>query len=421
MKEEAYELLKYLAEHTINGSTTALIINNKIPILLEKESNYEISITTCINGEAIKISKKFTKNTIHKAIYELIDDLSELTSQDVEELKIIQKVSFDECLPRRRQESIVQKKKKDIISMEEYKKLIIGKQIHVYPLLQISSKQYLSLILDLGIVDLLELASPNPMIIQENQQSPYKIKDLRTIYTYISFFKLDQNNKTNPLSTVIINNSKLTIFTMIYSLEDVYKEVIELNFLDNKKIKLNKYKVKTISLSSKGYVNVTETDILGAPMKGIRKNDVRIGLFMEYNGNFIQINDIKIGDLHERGDFTFNEYIYASLYVIGIDSYEFFDNVIMKFVNTFIARNPYLSKLTKDIIEREANINYSIPFVSSSSGNKVSLLDPIAYWYSRDILGNEDYANTPISQHSQKLNELLIAYRKNGYFRNIFI
>jgi hypothetical protein len=107
--------------------------------------------------------------------------------------------------------------------------------------------------------------------------------------------------------------------------------------------------------------------------------------------------------------------------ILGNNDYTFFDNILMKLVNVFIAKSSY-SKLTRDIIERETNINYSIPFLMGNMGNKLLFANPILYWYSKEILGNDEICNDcPAIQYSQKFDELLNSYRKLGYFKTIYL
>jgi len=61
--------------------------------------------------------------------------------------------------------------------------------------------------------------------------------------------------------------------------------------------------------------------------------------------NIVQIGDINLGELHEKNVFTVNEYIYSSLYILRNEDYSFFDNILMKLLNTYIAKSNY-SRLT---------------------------------------------------------------------------
>ncbi|MEM3515817.1 MAG: hypothetical protein QW281_04130, partial [Saccharolobus sp.] len=152
------------------------------------------------------------------------------------------------------------------------------------------------------------------------------------------------------------------------------------------------------------------------------KNGIKIGFFVKYGeNNIIKFNELNLGELHENNVFTINEYVYSSLMIFDIDDYYFFDNIIMKLVNSYIAKSKY-SKLTRDIIEREVNINYSIPFLISNLGNKIKLANPIVYWYSKELLGIDEICNScPAYQFAEKINNILSTYRKFGYFRDVYL
>lgn len=425
MKEESYQLLEYLVNHVTEGTVTPLVTEKGIPILLIKEKPYILTVILCVNDEAKKITKEYTKTTLHKALYDLISDIENMLSQNIEELKIAQKLSFDNCLPKRevpREQEVKKrgKQKPQLPSLDEYKKNFENEQKHVIPLFQIEDKKYMSLILESGIIDVLELTSTLPQIISKNQISTYKINNIKTIYTYLSIYKLDINNKINPISTVTIDKTNLTFFTALYSDQNENTEQIEIN-LFNKYIKLNKNKVKLFSINLKGNLHVENVDILRSTSIKPERNGLKVGLFIKRNNDLMQIGEINLGELHEKNVFTINEYIYGSLMILGNNDYTFFDNILMKLVNVFIAKSSY-SKLTRDIIERETNINYSIPFLMGNMGNKLLFANPILYWYSKEILGNDEICNDcPAIQYSQKFDELLNSYRKLGYFKTIYL
>lgn len=93
----------------------------------------------------------------------------------------------------------------------------------------------------------------------------------------------------------------------------------------------------------------------------------------------------------------------------------------MKLLNTYIAKSNY-SKLTRDIIERETNINYSIPIVMRTMANRIELANPILYWYSKEILNSDEICiNCPIIEYVNKFNEFLNNYVRLGYFRSVFL
>jgi len=179
--------------------------------------------------------------------------------------------------------------------------------------------------------------------------------------------------------------------------------------------------VNMFSVSKKGSLHTEEVEILNNK-NSLDRNNVKVGLFLGSDGNnIVQIGDINLGELHEKNVFTVNEYIYSSLYILRNEDYSFFDNILMKLLNTYIAKSNY-SRLTKDIIERETNVNYSIPIVMRTMENRIELANPILYWYSKEILNSDEICtNCPITEYVNKLNEFLNNYVKLGYFKSVFL
>ncbi|AAK40818.1 hypothetical protein SULI_07580 [Saccharolobus solfataricus] len=420
MKEESYRLLEYVVEHGLEGTLTALETNKGIPIVLVKEDPHTLTTILCIDGIARRITKRFTRTTVHKAIYELIDEIESMISQPIEELRISQKVSFENCIEERGEEKPKRKKRETprLPSIDEYKRIEIP-QKHVIPLLYLGDRKYLSLILELGIIDIIESLSSSPIIIENNQVTPYKIRDMRAVYNVLSLFKLDRFNNSNPFSTISLNRKFLTFFTALYNDVEVLGQT-SISMLQ-RNLKLVKHRVKMFSASKKGNLHTEEVEILNNK-NSLERNDIRVGLFLRSNdGNTVQIGDINLGELHEKNVFTVNEYIYSSLYMMEDDDYLFFDNILMKLLNTYIAKSNY-SKLTRDIIERETNINYSIPIVMRTMANRIELANPILYWYSKEILNSDEICiNCPIIEYVNKFNEFLNNYVRLGYFRSVFL
>ncbi|WP_338600729.1 hypothetical protein V6M85_12535 [Sulfolobus tengchongensis] len=426
MKEESYQLLEYIAERGVEGTTTALETDKGVPILLVKENSHTLTAIICINGIAKRITKKYTRTTVHKAIYDLINEIGDILSQNIEELKISQKISFENCIEEKTEvdkkkenkRKIIKKEKSKLPSIEEYKKIELP-QKHILPLLHLGDKKYLSLLMELGIIDVFELALSSPLVMRDNQTIPYKIKDMRPIYTILSMFKLDTHYLSNPFSTININGENISFFTALYNDLEVLSQFT--TELLQKNLKLIKHKVRLFTVNMKGGFRPVEIEILNSK-NTIDKNNVRVGLFIKNDkGDIIQIGDLNLGELHEKNLFTINEYIYSSLYIMKIDDYTFFDNIVMKLLNSYIAKSNY-SKLTKDIIERETNINYSIPFMISNTGNKVIFAHPILFWYSREVLNTEEICeDCPAIEYANKFDQILNAYLKLGYFRNVFL
>ncbi|QGA54717.1 hypothetical protein GFS03_09100 [Sulfolobus sp. E5-1-F] len=419
MKEESYRLLEYVIEHGVEGTFTALETSRGTQIVLVKEDSHTLTAVLCIDGIAKRITKKFTKTTIHKAIYELIDEIENMISQPIEELKISQKVSFENCIEEREEKPRRRKMERPKLpSIDEYKRTKIT-QKHIIPLLHLGEKKYLSLTLELGVIDIIELPFSSPIIVESNQVTPYKIREIRTIYNVLSLFKLDRFNNSNPFSTTSLNGKSLTFFTALYKDVELLGQT-SISILQ-RDLKLVKHKVSMFSVSKKGSLHTEEVEILNNK-NSLNKNDIKVGLFLRNDdGNIVQIGDINLGELHEKNIFTVNEYVYSSLYVMRNDDYSFFDNVLVKLLNTYIAKGNY-SRLTKDILERESNVNYSIPIVMGTMENRIELANPILYWYSKEVLNSDEICtNCPISEYVNKFNEFLDNYVKLGYFRSVFL
>nr|WP_238842155.1 hypothetical protein [Sulfolobus sp. E11-6] len=342
-----------------------------------------------------------------------------MISQPIEELKISQKVSFENCIEEREEKPRRRKMERPKLpSIDEYKRTKIT-QKHIIPLLHLGEKKYLSLTLELGVIDIIELPFSSPIIVESNQVTPYKIREIRTIYNVLSLFKLDRFNNSNPFSTTSLNGKSLTFFTALYKDVELLGQT-SISILQ-RDLKLVKHKVSMFSVSKKGSLHTEEVEILNNK-NSLNKNDIKVGLFLRNDdGNIVQIGDINLGELHEKNIFTVNEYVYSSLYVMRNDDYSFFDNVLVKLLNTYIAKGNY-SRLTKDILERESNVNYSIPIVMGTMENRIELANPILYWYSKEVLNSDEICtNCPISEYVNKFNEFLDNYVKLGYFRSVFL
>ncbi|ACP38357.1 hypothetical protein [Saccharolobus islandicus] len=421
MKEESYQLLEYIIEHSLEGTFTALETSNGTQIVLAKEDPHTLTAILCNNGIAKRITKRFTRTTVHKAIYELIDEIEDIISQPIEELKISQRVSFGNCIDERGEEEKSKRRKRERPkppSIDEYKRIEIP-QKHIIPLLHLGEKKYLYLTLELGVIDIMELPSSSPIIVERNQVTPYKIREMRTVYNVLSLFKLDRFNTSNPFSTTSLNGKSLTFFTALYNDVELLGQT-SVSMLQ-RNLKLVKHKVNMFSVSKKGSLHTEEVEILNNK-NSLDRNNVKVGLFLGSDGNnIVQIGDINLGELHEKNVFTVNEYIYSSLYILRNEDYSFFDNILMKLLNTYIAKSNY-SRLTKDIIERETNVNYSIPIVMRTMENRIELANPILYWYSKEILNSDEICtNCPITEYVNKLNEFLNNYVKLGYFKSVFL
>ncbi len=311
MKEESYQLLEYIIEHSLEGTFTALETSNGTQIVLAKEDPHTLTAILCNNGIAKRITKRFTRTTVHKAIYELIDEIEDIISQPIEELKISQRVSFGNCIDERGEEEKSKRRKRERPkppSIDEYKRIEIP-QKHIIPLLHLGEKKYLYLTLELGVIDIMELPSSSPIIVERNQVTPYKIREMRTVYNVLSLFKLDRFNTSNPFSTTSLNGKSLTFFTALYNDVELLGQT-SVSMLQ-RNLKLVKHKVNMFSVSKKGSLHTEEVEILNNK-NSLDRNNVKVGLFLGSDGNnIVQIGDINLGELHEKNVFTVNEYIYS--------------------------------------------------------------------------------------------------------------
>ncbi|BFH72350.1 hypothetical protein SJAV_02940 [Sulfurisphaera javensis] len=368
---KAYDLLAYLLEHLEPNSVTALVTTEGIPLMLSKDSEYDVTIYVCKDENVKKFHKVYDKPTIHRAVIELLEELSNYIGKDIEELNITNTVKFEDCVPSRqplpRKEHKPQRKNvidtKSLI--EEMKKL--PAEYNIVPLFTENGKliafvpENLSLILTDKIVKTVSKVS-------DGNLSQVKIDPVTLIYV-ISTLKFDLQKGT-PFSQL----DKYSFFSALY--QDM-GDIGEGEFHGRKMIKKQG---KFFSVTTRGNLRPIPLEYLDISKE--KKNTLQVGYFVHDGEKFIKLNSFDLLDYHEKNIFTINAYLFSSFIVSQKDftiDYQNFDKLLSNFVNSILSKG-IGAKYVKDVFELET-ILYDIQLVRAVSGNSISIIDPISFWY----------------------------------------
>ncbi|NON63382.1 hypothetical protein, partial [Acidianus sp. RZ1] len=98
---DAYSFLLYVIERSEEGSTIVLMINNKMPVMINKTDNFSFLAYFCLNDDVKKVKKEFSKATLHRAIMDFLDEISSTVGEEVKDIKLGDISSFSNCLPKR--------------------------------------------------------------------------------------------------------------------------------------------------------------------------------------------------------------------------------------------------------------------------------------------------------------------------------
>jgi len=366
---KAFDLLAYMFEHLEAGSIAGLITAGNIPLMLSKDSDYEISVYVCKDENVKKFPIVFDKPTIHRAVLELLQNISEYLGENIEELNISNNVKFEECLPKKQEKKPAPPKKKPAVNfkslIEEMKKL--PPQYELIPLFTDNGK-LISLVLENLSLIAFDKVVKTISRISDGNISPINVDPVTLLYV-LSTLKFDLQ-KGNPFSSY----DKYTFFTALYI--DM-NNIGEGEFLNRK---MYKKQGKFYTVTPKGSLKPFPLEFLDLnkePKKGLN-----IGYFIHDGEKFIKLNSIDLIEYHEKNLFSINAYLFSSFTVAQKDfvvDYQDFDRVLSNFVNSVISKGVG-AKYVKDIFELE-NLIYDIQLVRSVSGNSISIVDPISFWY----------------------------------------
>jgi len=363
---KAFDLLAYMFEHLEAGSVVGLITTGNTPLMLTKDSEYEVSVYICKDENVKKFYVVFDKPSLHRAVLELLQDISEYLGESIEELNISNNVKFEDCILKKQERKTPQKKKVSVESLiEEMRKL--PRQYELIPLFTDNGK-LISLVLEnLSLIPFDKVVKTISKV-SDGNVSPINI-DPTTLLYVLSTLKFDLK-KGNPFSTY----EKYTFFTAIYMDMAVIGEE---EFL-NKKMYRKQGKFYTVN--PKGSIKPIPLEFLDLS-KDVRKG-LNVGYFVHDGEKFIKLNSIDLLEYHEKNVFSINAYLFSSFIVTQKDftvDYHRFDKLLSNFVNSVISKGVG-ARYVKDVFELE-NLIYDIQLVRSVSGNIISIVDPISFWY----------------------------------------
>ncbi|MBB5253563.1 hypothetical protein [Sulfurisphaera ohwakuensis] len=370
---KAYDILAYLLEHLEPNSVTALVTNDGIPLMLSKDSEYEISVYICKDENVKKFHKEFDKPTLHRAVIELLEEISSYLGKEIAELNISSSVKFEDCVPKRQEVKRERPQKKRVIDtrnlIEEMRKL--PSAYNIIPLFTDNGKLIAIVLENLSLISTDKIVKSISRV-SDGNISPINVDPITIIYV-LSTLKFDLQ-KGNPFSSY----EKYTFFTALY--QDL-GEIGEEGEFQNKK--MIKKQGKFFSVTSKGILKPIPLEFLDVSRE--KKNTLNVGYFIHDGEKFVKLNSFDLFEYHEKNIFTINSYLFSSFIVTQKDfkvEYQNFDKLISNFVNSVISKG-IGAKYVKDVFELE-RILYDIQYVRAVAGNEISIVDPISLWYYRN-------------------------------------
>lgn len=364
---KAFDLLTYLLEHLEEGSVIGLTTSDNIPFMLSKDSDYEVSIYVCKDENVKRFKKKFDKPTLHRVALEILDEISGYLGKDIEELNINNNVKFEECLPKKAERKPIKKTVDLKALIEEMRKL--PKEYELIPLFTENGKLLALVIENLALISFDKIVKTISRV-SDGNISPINPNPVDLLYV-LSTLKFDLQ-KGNPFSSY----DNYTFFTAFYI--DM-GEIGEGEFLGRR---MYRKQGKFYTVTSKGSLHPLPLEFLDLDKE--KGNSLYIGYFIHDGNNFVKLNAIDLLEYHKKGTFTINAYIFSSFLVTQRDfnvDYQGFDKLVSGFVNNVLSKGVG-AKYVKDVFEREGLL-YEIPLVKNISGNTISIVDPISFWYYR--------------------------------------
>ncbi|BCU71008.1 hypothetical protein [Stygiolobus caldivivus] len=372
---KAYELLAYLLEHTQPGSIVVVTTLDNVPIMIDKQDEYNIVAYVCKNEEVKKFRETFDKPTVHRAVIDLINNLSSYLQTQVDELNLANSVSFPDCVEKReaRQREVKREKTKVAKPQKEDIKLLIEQmkalpnEFDVLPLLTKEGKLVSFVPQNLSLISFDKIVKTMSHVEGENL-TPIN-PDLQVLNYVLSTVKFDLQ-KGNPFSSL----NELTFFTAMFV--DM-GEIGEGEFLGRKMPKRNG---KFFTSNSKGGLKPIPLEFLDYSKN--RKNGLYVGYFVHDGQQFIRLGGYDLLEYHENGKFTINSYLFSSFIVTERDftvDYQAFDRLVSNFVNSVISKG-IGAKFVKEVFELE-NLIYDIQLVRAVSKEAINVVDPISFWY----------------------------------------
>lgn len=369
---KAYDLLAYLLEHTQPGSIVVVTTPNNIPIMLDKEDEFSVLAYVCKDEDVKKLRETFDKSTIHRAVLDLLSQLSDYLQTQIDELNIANSASFPGCVEKRTPRQREVKREKPKPKKEDIKLLIeqmrtLPKEFDILPLLSRDGK-LISLVMQNLSLTALDKIVKSLSHVKGDAITPIN-PDLQTLNYVLSTIKFDLQ-KGNPLSSL----DNFTFFTAMFVDQG---DIGEGEFM-NKKIP--KRSGKFFTSNSKGGLKPIPLEFLDYSKN--KKNGLYVGYFVHDGQQFVRLGGFDLLDYHEQGKFTINAYLFSSFLAAQRDfsiEYSPFDKLMSNFVNSVISKG-IGAKYVKEVFELE-NLLYDIQLVKNVTKESINIVDPISFWY----------------------------------------
>lgn len=421
MVQDPFALLSYLVEHANESSMVPLKTSKEIMILV-KDSKYSFSIYLLEGENVARIKKDFLPTTLHKVIYEVIDDLKDRLSSDLSDLEIARELDTAKMMeilnPRRRErkeerrESNKQRERRPSSSLE---KLKVNDNVHIFPLLKVGGS-FFSIVLETISGGIFNIPEPRPFLIKKEGREPYTVRNLKSVYLLLSQAKIDTFREGDPVTDVEIEGGKLTFFSALFLNETERDEGMKEFTFMGRKAKGVEREYLFFRLSRSGSVRAYTRKVISvAP-----DLNVGIGFFFWDGKTLVRTGGIDLIKSHQDNTFTLNEYILATSLIVS-SSLSTYSKVMTGVMNMGISKK-IPSHLVKDIMEIDTNPMSISPLVESVSKDEISYYDPVEYWYSVDVLGREEPCHCEeVSNYVNLRRTAMSDLLASGWFKDFLI
>jgi len=397
----AFETLTYLIEHAENGSVAALVTQDNTPIIITKDDEYSFSAYVCTNtGDVKRIKEEFDKTTFHKAVLDFLDEIGDFIGKEVTELSLSNIALFPNCIPKKEERKEHKREINIAEKINDFKK--INSPYYAIPLLTDNGKLFAFIPEIDGTADLDFIIKSISKI--EEKPKPVNL-DLNSIYPILFTSKLDPK-MGNPFTSA----GNYTFFTAVYVYQDT--EGSE-KFMGQNMLKSSG---KFFSTSPHGSMRTENLEFLSSSHK---KGNIYVGFFVK-GEKIIELQSLDLVDLHLENKIRVNDYIFSSFSLTarnGIIDFESYDKVMTNFINFALAKSNGREVL-KDVIEIHSMGGIDLPFVKNSSGQNISVVDPISYWYYKVYEKTDelkDCNDCPLAEKVNERNFLISILRRKGW------
>ncbi len=426
MVQDPFALLSYLLEHANENSLVPLRTSNNVVILM-KESKYSFTIYILEEGEIAKIRREFLPTTLHKVVYEVIDELKERLSTDLSDLQIARDLDTPKIMellrPRRseREEERSRggqerkRQRETRKSQPAVEKLRLKDGIHVFPLLKLGSS-FFSMILETASVSLFDLPESRPFWIKNEAIEKYDIHEMRTIYLLLAQAKMDTLRERNPITEAEVNGGHLTFFSAFFLNDEAEENTQrEFTFMGRKARGLQR-EYKFFRLGRTGSVRVYPRKVFSVT----QDLEVGVGFFFHDGQTIVRTGGIDLVKSHERGEITFNEYVLSSIISV-YNSLSTYSKVMTGIMNMGVSKR-IPSHLVRDIMEIDSNPMSISPLVENVVQDEIRYYDPVENWYSLEVLGKQEPSHcSEVSSFVNLRRSVMNDLVRLGWFKDFLV